>query len=304
MSQVQYRGNFVGESMEDDMWALTGSVGAELMENEREQTIAEFAAYLERHNMSDNTVKVYAYAVRRYYQKYQELDEQKVQLYKLYMMEHYKPKTVNLRIRAMNSYLEFMKSEYNKVLMVKMQQKNFLEHVISEADYEYLKGRLMRDGEWTWYYLVRFMGATGARVSEVIQMEVADVNRGYKDIYSKDNKIRRIYIPKCLREDTQLWLRHEDKEDGPLFLNNQGNVITTSGIRKQLKTYAARYGLDGEVVYPHSFRHRFAKNFIEKCGDIALLSDLLGHESIETTRIYLRRTSSEQRQLVNQIVDW
>ena len=68
--------------------------------------------------------------------------------------------------------------------------------------------------------------------------------------------------------------------------------------------FSARYGLDPEVVYPHSFRHRFAKNFIEKCGDITLLSDLLGHESIETTRIYLRRSSSEQYRIVNKVVDW
>ena len=59
-----------------------------------------------------------------------------------------------------------------------------------------------------------------------------------------------------------------------------------------------------EVVYPHSFRHRFAKNFLEKFSDIALLADLMGHESIETTRIYLRRTSSEQQQIVDQVVDW
>ena len=64
------------------------------------------------------------------------------------------------------------------------------------------------------------------------------------------------------------------------------------------------YGLNEEVMYPHSFRHRFAKNFIEKCGDIALLSDLLGHDSIETTRIYLRRSSTEQAAIVNRIVKW
>ena len=80
--------------------------------------------------------------------------------------------------------------------------------------------------------------------------------------------------------------------------------ISPPGIRAQFKVFAARYGLDPEVVYPHSFRHRFAKNFIEKCGDISLLSDLLGHESIETTRIYLRRSSSEQYRIVNKVVDW
>ena len=76
------------------------------------------------------------------------------------------------------------------------------------------------------------------------------------------------------------------------------------GISQQLKNYAEKYGLDKKVVYPHSFRHRYAKNFLEKYNDIALLADLMGHESIETTRIYLRRTASEQQELVDKIVTW
>ncbi len=87
-------------------------------------------------------------------------------------------------------------------------------------------------------------------------------------------------------------------------MNPSGERISTDGIRKQLKRLAARYHLDEKVLYPHSFRHRFAKNFIEQCDDISLLSDLLGHESIETTRIYLRRSSSEQKAIVNKVVDW
>ena len=64
------------------------------------------------------------------------------------------------------------------------------------------------------------------------------------------------------------------------------------------------YGLMPEVVHPHSFRHRFAKSFIEQCSDISLLSDLLGHANLETTRIYLRRSSAEQYEIVNRIVNW
>ena len=71
-----------------------------------------------------------------------------------------------------------------------------------------------------------------------------------------------------------------------------------------MKNYAIKYGIDPKVVYPHSFRHRFAKNFLEKYSDISLLADLMGHESIETTRIYLRKTASEQQKLVDEIVTW
>ena len=91
---------------------------------------------------------------------------------------------------------------------------------------------------------------------------------------------------------------------GYLFLNKYGELISTRGIAIQLKRFAKMYGLNRQVVYPHSFRHRFAKNFLERYNDIALLADLMGHESIETTRIYLRRTSTEQQQLVDKIVNW
>ena len=68
--------------------------------------------------------------------------------------------------------------------------------------------------------------------------------------------------------------------------------------------YALNSGLNEKVVYPHSFRHRFAKNFLEKFNDISLLADLMGHESIETTRIYLRRSSTEQQEIVDKIITW
>lgn len=91
---------------------------------------------------------------------------------------------------------------------------------------------------------------------------------------------------------------------GFLFLNNLGNRISSRGIASQLKHFAINYGLNPQTVYPHSFRHRFAKNFLEKYNDIALLADLMAHESIETTRIYLRKTSTEQQQIVDTIIDW
>ena len=90
----------------------------------------------------------------------------------------------------------------------------------------------------------------------------------------------------------------------PAMSIRYGNVISARGIAQQLKHFAKEYGLDPKVVYPHSFRHRFAKNFLEKYNDIAFLADLMGHESIETTRIYLRRTATEQQQIVDKIVTW
>ena len=100
------------------------------------------------------------------------------------------------------------------------------------------------------------------------------------------------------------WLKREDVNTGYIFKNRYGGVISARGIAQQLKHFATEYGIDPKVVYPHSFRHRFAKNFLEKYNDIAFLADLMGHESIETTRIYLRRTATEQQQIVDKIVTW
>ncbi len=263
-----------------------------------------FRDYLTSKNMSANTTCVYCYAVRQFFEIHKELTIATLQLYKVYLLEHYKPQTVNLRIRALNCYMEYLNHKDSKMTMIKIQQKMYLDRIISQADYEYLKRRLWEDEEFSYYFVIRYMAATGVRISELVKFEIADVKFGFKDIYSKGNKMRRIYIPTVLKQKTEVWLEKSKRNKGALFLNRFGNPITASGIRGQLKTFALRYNLDPEVVYPHSFRHRFAKNFIENSGDIALLSDLLGHESIETTRIYLRRSSSEQYRIVNKIVDW
>ena len=164
--------------------------------------------------------------------------------------------------------------------------------------------RLKEDDELFWYFVIRFLAATGARVSELIQIKVEHVRLGYLDLYSKGGKLRRIYIPKSLQEESLAWLDAKKQDSGFIFLNQRGQRITTRGISGELKKYAIKYGIDPKVVYPHSFRHRFAKSFLERCNDIAFLADLMGHESIETTRIYLRKTATEQREIVDTVIDW
>lgn len=263
-----------------------------------------FLCHLKERNMSANTICVYRCAVEQFYRLYPQLTSRNLQLYKVYLLEHYKPQTVNLRLRALNCFMEDKKLQSSPAPMIRIQQKTYLDKIISQADYEYLKQRLLEDEEMVYYFLIRLMAATGVRVSELVSFQIPDVHRGFKDLYSKGNKMRRVYIPSGLRKAFFNWPGFSSRTGGALFLNRFGAPITPSGVRARLKTFAARYGLDPEVMYPHSFRHRFAKNFIEACGDISLLADLLGHESIETTRIYLRRSSAEQYQIVNKVVDW
>jgi site-specific recombinase XerD len=264
----------------------------------------QFEAHLRKGSLSENTITSYAWTVNYYLSHYDAVTTENLLAYKGYLLERYKPKTVNLRIQAINKYLEFIGEDKLKLKFVKVQQKNFLENVISNADYTFLKKSLKKDGNTEWYFVVWYLAATGARVSELIQIKVEHVQAGYFDLYTKGGKLRRLYIPQKLKTETLEWLEDTNKTSGFLFLNRFGERITTRGISQQLKNYAEKYGLNSKVVYPHSFRHRFAKNFLEKYNDIAFLADLMGHESIETTRIYLRRTASEQQALVDKIVTW
>ncbi len=264
----------------------------------------KFERHLKGTNLSENTVSSYTFALKQYSEQYGEVTKKNLRQYKVWLIENYKPKTVNLRLRAINCYLECVGKGTWKLPFVRVQQKAFLENVISEADYEYFKNCLKRDDELFWYFVIRFLAATGARVSELIQIKVEHIKIGHLDLYSKGGKLRRIYIPKSLQNEALSWLNDKQQESGFIFLNKYGDRITTRGISGQLKKLAVKYGIDPAVVYPHSFRHRFAKSFLERCNDIAFLADLMGHESIETTRIYLRKTATEQREIVDTVVDW
>ena len=266
--------------------------------------VTKFEKHLSKTDLAKNTVTSYVWTVNYFLAQYKEINRKNLLTYKGYLMENFKPQTVNLRLQGINKYLEFIKKDKLKVKFVKVQQKNFLENVISNEDYKFLKTQLKNDGYNEWYFIVWFMAATGARVSELLQIKAEHVVAGHLDIYSKGGKLRRLYIPKTLQKESRKWLAERNLSSGYIFLNRYGQRITTRGIAIQLKHFADKYGLNREVVYPHSFRHRFAKNFLDKFNDIALLADLMGHESIETTRIYLRRTATEQRQIVDKVVTW
>lgn len=266
--------------------------------------VESFKTALRESNMAENTISAYIYAVNDYFSKHKTLNKRNLLLYKANIIEQFRPKTVNLRIQALNKFLEHVGKPKLRLKSVKVQQRSYLENVISQADYIFFKKKLKQEENLMWYFVVRFLTATGARVSELIQIKVEHIRIGYFDIYSKGGKVRRLFIPRRLRDEAEKWFEETQQTNGYIFRNRFGERITTRGIAQQLKNYAERYGLNTNVVYPHSFRHRYAKNFLEAFNDIALLADLMGHESIETTRIYLRRTASEQQAIVDKVITW
>lgn len=263
-----------------------------------------FRRTLYKEDFSQNTVETYSYAVRDFMTRFGKLDRAGLSAYKAFLTDHYKPRTVNLRILSMNKYLDAVGLGKLKMKSIKLPRESFLDRVISKEDYLRFKRSLRKEADLRWYFIVWFLAATGARISELTQFKVEHVQAGFVDIYSKGGRMRRLYFPETLQDEAISWLEQEGRKDGYLFLNNHGNQLTPRGISFRLKSFAKKYDIDPDLVHPHAFRHLFAKNFLQKNNNIALLADLLGHSSIETTRIYLQQSSREQGKMMNRIVDW
>ena len=114
--------------------------------------LTKFKRFLDKQNLSNNTVTSYLWTVRYFLSNYGEVTKKNLLSYKGYLVEKFKPQTVNLRLQGMNKYLEFLKLDKLKMKFVKVQQKNFLENVISNADYKFLKTKLKADGYDDWCY--------------------------------------------------------------------------------------------------------------------------------------------------------
>ena len=296
-----------------------------------QECIELFLDDLKKNGSSSNTIIAYRSTLNQFFSMYPSVSVVFLRDYRERLLKQYRSSTVNAKISALNRFLIFLgqweedhsdETESEKagasfpypefdslpssyrLLSVRHQQKTYLDTVISEEDYEHLKTCLWNDGDITWFFLVHFLGSTGVRVGELIQIKIEHLRLGYMDICSKGGKVRRIYFPEHLCRKALSWYTKAGKKSGFLFTNKKGKPFTPRWINTRLKYLAVRYHINPDTVYPHSFRHRFAKNFLKKSNDIALLADLLGHESIETTRIYLTKSSLEQRQVIDSIVTW
>ncbi len=259
-------------------------------------TIRGFRDYLIEAERSENTINAYTLAVRQYVQLNGE-DFSKLRLiaYKNHLKEHYAISTANLKIQAINRYMQFADIP-QRLDSFKVHRVPSTENIITLSEYYRLLNGLYTANDYYHYYMVRTLGETGCRVNELLQIECEDVRRGYAELFSK-GKYRRVYIPDRLQSDLIVYITSNHLE-GVLFNCTRQNVFS------MLKKFAKRYGIDENVVYPHSFRHMFAIAFLKNSKDISLLSNILGHESISTTQIYLKLGSDEQRVRLNQTVDW
>lgn len=271
-------------------------------EQDVNKEVKRFKRYLKKNELAENSILCYSWTIKYYLTNYQCINETSLLEYKNYLVANFSPATANQRIQAINKYLGFINFKYH-IKSVRVQQKPFLENVISMQDYKFLKRKLKKDNPM-YYFLTWGMACTGARISEILCVKVEHIIDGQMDFYGKGKKYRRIYFIKAYQKECLKWLENINKISGYIFVKGDGEKLSIKGVEKQLKSLARLYGINPEVMYPHSFRHLFGKTFYENYHDLPLLADLMGHASLDTTRIYSRRTSSEQYQIVNKIVTW
>lgn len=262
----------------------------------------EFEKYLIDIEESENTIKQYQYSLKTFKKEVgNKINKSNFKQYKDILLNKRKPKTVNVRIAGIIKFIKFYADykkdrRYEEIIIknVKMQNKTYLNNVISLEEFKMMYEHVKNTKREKYYYIIKFMGYTGARISEVIKLDVESVKNGYMETISKGAKFRRIYIPKQLQTELLKWIKDKKNED-KIF------NITPRGISGTLKKIATELNIDTKKVHPHAFRHMFAINFLKNNKDITLLADLLGHSNLDTTKIYLRRTEEEQRNIINKI---
>jgi len=261
----------------------------------------EFKDYLMDKERSTNTIDSYIQSVSMFYKMFDEINKKNMIEFKRWQLENRKPKTAAIRCISMNVYCDFIGHPEYKVKGVRLHSKNSVENVISMDEYKYFLQCLKNEGNDKLYFIIKFLAGTGCRASELVRLEKKCLAAGEFSLWTK-GKVRKILIPKGLIRESKAYFNTVDSRY--LFPNRYGEQMTPRGVAAQIKKYGQRYGIRDEVLHPHAFRHLFAIQFLAKNKNIALLSDILGHESVNTTAIYLRLSAEEQKKQIDKTVNW
>ena len=214
----------------------------------------------------------------------------------------YSPATVNSMLAALNCLFRFLAWEECRVKFLKIQRRMFREpdRELTRPEYDRLLAAAQAAGLERLALLMETICATGVRVSEVKYFTVESARRGRAEIRLK-GKIRTILLPNKL---CRKLLKHAKKQktvSGEIFLTRNGTSLSRRQIWAELKQLCRRAGVSPSKVFPHNLRHLFATTFYKACKDIVRLADVLGHSSIETTRLYLVTTGTEHIRLLEKL---
>lgn len=214
----------------------------------------------------------------------------------------YKTSSINSFLVAANRLFEYLKWYDLRVKTYKMQNSAFIPENkdLTKAEYKRLVQTAKRLGKTRISMILQTICATGIRVSELSAITVSSVKNGVAEVYNK-GKERQVLIPKDLRLKLLQHTRKSDIKSGIIFRTSTGKAIDRTNIWREMKKLCREAGVDEDKVFPHNLRHLFAKTFYQIDRDIAKLADILGHSSIETTRIYTKTSSCEHRKKLDKM---
>lgn len=210
--------------------------------------------------------------------------------------------TINGVIASLNSFFKGMGWYDCVVKSLKMQRTAFRsqERELSKQEYYRLLNEAKRTGNMRLYYLMQTICATGIRVSELKFITMEAVRAG-KARVSLKGKNRMVLLPTALCQELKRYAKERGITAGSIFITKSGRPMDRSNIFKEMKQLCEGAGVDSSKVFPHNLRHLFACIYYKVERDIARLADILGHSSVETTRIYLKASSAEQEKQLGQL---
>ena len=248
--------------------------------------IDNFKKYLEENEKSDATVEKYLRDAKRFLKFSQnKTDKDSVLAYKEHIKESYLPKSVNSMLSSVNAYLSFIGRSDCRVKLLKIQHSVFAQNVLTCEEYKKLLFAAKRSGRERTFLMLQTLCSTGIRVSELRFITVFAAKRGSAVIDLK-GKTRTVVIPKKLCRALLKYSEKRGLKSGSIFVTKNGRAIDRSNVWREMKSLCKSAGVDEKKVFPHNLRHLFARTFYRAEKDIVKLADILGHSSVNTTRIY------------------
>lgn len=270
-----------------------------------EEKITEFQRYLLREEHRKATVEKYLRNVRFFacWLEGRGITRETVVQWKAYLQKKgYAPGTINSRLAALNRFFGFAHLEECRVKFLHIQRQAFREDSRDLAKEEYMRllAAARHSGNERLELVMETIGATGIRVSELSYITVEAVERGRATVDLK-GKMRIILLPGKLRRRLLDYIKKNKIISGEVFLTSSGKGLSRRQIWREMKSLSKEARVESTKIFPHNLRHLFATVFYKACRDIVKLADVLGHSSIETTRIYLMTTGTEHARQMDRL---
>ena len=268
------------------------------------EAINRFKVHLLEEEKSKNTIEKYIRDVTFYmvWLNGREATKLLTLEYKKFLCEKYAPASVNSVISALNSFFSFMEWYNIRIKALKIHRQMFSngDKELTKEEYERLLTVAKSKNKKKLYFIMQTICSTGIRVSELRYITTSAVKSGQAVIDCK-GKLRVIFLPKKLCGILERYIKENDIKTGPVFVSRSGKPLDRSYIWKMLKRLCEIAGVSSKKVFPHSFRHLFARTYYSLQKDIVRLADALGHSSINTTRIYTIENGEVHRRQIQKL---